>query len=206
MEDGDDYYPPRRNGAGRIIVTIVVVAAAAVIALGVEKRYRVVEHIEAALRGGPAETEADPRAAAFLTDGEHALVTGDLTAAQSAFDEKRKRAHQLRDSRVSVDLVAGRCGQGRRRLARAASAFPRCPRRGPRGPHRAQRPRLRRRAQRAGRRQRAPRLDPQAIAAKIDSLRLAGQADAARGLVVVAVYGKATEPETARRTSSLRSR
>ena len=99
----DDYYPPRRTGLGRIVVAIVVIVAVAILALGAEKRFHVLARVEGAFHGGPAETETDPRAAAFLTDGERALVAGDLDAAQTAFDKASVLING--DGRIALDLA-----------------------------------------------------------------------------------------------------
>jgi tetratricopeptide (TPR) repeat protein len=189
----DDYYPPRRKGFGRVVVAIVVILAAAILALAAEKHFRVLERVEAAFRGGPAETEADPRAAAFLTEGERALVTGDLDAAQSAFDKASVLTNG--DGRVALGLARVAAAKAdiawlKLRLLSSDSADEARVLRGALTDHAAASMRAAQDALAANAN------DPQAIAAKIDAMRLAGQADAARSFVV-AVYGKSTEPEIA---------
>jgi tetratricopeptide (TPR) repeat protein len=189
----DDYYPPRRNGIAKVVVAIVVILASAILALGAEKRFHVLERVEAAFHGGPAETEADPRAAAFLTDGERALVAGDLDAAQTAFDKASVLTSG--DARVALDLA--RVGAAKADIAwlklRLLSSDAIDEARVLRGQLMDHAAASMRSAQDA---LAAHADDPQAIAAKIDAMRLAGQPDAARSSVV-AVFGKSTEPEIA---------
>jgi tetratricopeptide (TPR) repeat protein len=190
----DDYLPPRRNGVARLIVTIVVVSALAFCAWVAEKKFHIVQSLEAAFsHGPPAAPPVDPRIGSFLADGERALIADDLETAQSAFDKASVLAGV--DARVSLDL--SRVAAAKADVAwldlrilppDAADAI------------RVDRATVAERAAAAVHAVQdainAHPDDPQVITAKIDALRLSGEVDAARGYVV-AVFGKVSEPETA---------
>lgn len=190
----DDYIPPRRNGVARFVVTVVVVSALAFCAWVAEKRFHVVQAVEAALgHTQAAAPQADPRVASFLADGERALIAGDLDGAQSDFDKASVLPGV--DARVSLDLARVAAAKAdvpwlelrllppqatdAIRVARASLAE-----------HAAVAVHA---AQDAAN---AHPDDTRALTAKIDALRLSGEVDAAHGYVV-AVFGKAAEPETA---------
>ena len=189
----DDLYPPRRSGAARVVVMLVVAIALVFVAWVAEKRFRLVEWAEAEMTHGSVALPADPRLASFLDEGERDFVTGDLDGAQSALDKASVLSGP--DARVSLDLA---------RVASARADIPWLKLR-MLSPDAADEIRITkatlteeatiavRAAQDAVT---AHPDDTQALAAKIDALRLAGEIDAARGYVV-AVFGKAADPETA---------
>ena len=190
----DDFYePPRRRGSGKVIVALVLLAAVALGAWAAEKRYHLVALIERAAHPGVAETQADPRAGPLLVEGERALLAGDLEGAQAAFDKASVLLD--RDLRVLLDLARVAAAKAdvpwlelrllppeatdEARVARADLAE-----------HAAA-------AQRAAQDAFSVRADdPQVLRARIDALRVAGDVDAARSYVV-AIFGQASQPETA---------
>ena len=196
---GDDYYPPRRGGVGRVVVGLVVVGACVLLAWAAEKRYQVFERVEAEARHGGAAPEVDPRVGPLEAEGERALIAGDLEAAQSAFDKASVLGSA--DPRVLLDLARVAAAKADvpwlklRLLApdsagAAASVDEVRVAKADLGEHAAVALRA---AQDAAS---AKPDDPQALTAKIDAMRLAGETDAARA-IVVAVFGRAGEPETA---------
>jgi tetratricopeptide (TPR) repeat protein len=190
----DDFYePPRRRGSGKVIVTLVLLAAVALGAWAAEKRFHLVALIERAAHPGSAETQADPRAGPLLVEGERALLAGDLEGAQAAFDKASVLVD--RDPRGLLDLARVAAAKAdvpwlelrllppeatdEARVARAELAE-----------HAAA-------AQRAAQDAFSARADdPQVLRARIDALRVSGDVDAARSYVV-AVFGQASQPETA---------
>jgi tetratricopeptide (TPR) repeat protein len=192
--EGDrDYEAPRRNNAARVVVTMVVLAGLVLLAWVAEKRLHVVEWVEAEVAHGGGPGEPDPRVAPLLAEGERALIAGDVDAAQTAFDKASVLAGN--DGHVDLDLarVAGAKGDvawlklrilppdatdeirvANADLGRYAALSVR-----------ASQDALNTKPD-----------DPQALTAKINALRLAGETDAARANVV-AVFGRASDPETA---------
>jgi tetratricopeptide (TPR) repeat protein len=189
----EDYYPPRRNGAGRVVVVLVVLGALTLTAWAGEKRYHLVEWAEAVARGGSTTAPVDPRSGTLLAEGERALLAGDVDAAQTAFDKASVLTGT--DPQILLDLSRVAAAKADvswlklRLLAPDATDAIRVAK-ADLGEHAAVAVRT---AQDAAT---AKPDDPRALTAKVDALRLAGETDAAR-MLVVAVFGRASEPETA---------
>lgn len=190
VEWPEDERSPRRRRAGWWIVATVMVAAFGFLSFVVERRYRVVE---LGLGRIPRQAAVDPRLESFVLGGERALANGELDVAQGDFDKASVLAE--RDPRVLVDEA---------RVAEAKADIPWL--RGRLLPAdatleaRVTRSQMEESAAIARRASDeamsiAPQ-DPRAILSKLDALRLSGDVDGARGYVV-AVFARASEPETA---------
>ena len=182
----DAYSLPRRRRVGGWVVALVLVAAVGVVGWVVAKPYL-------AGRNAGAAAQLDPRAQAFLADGEKAMGEGNLDLAQGDFDKASALAEK--DPRVLLDEA---------RIAAARADVPWLKLR-LLSPDQADDTRATR-AQlddQAGRARNAAEAaitvapeDVAAARAKIDALRIAGDRDGARKLVAK-VAAQATQPDTA---------
>jgi predicted Zn finger-like uncharacterized protein len=179
------YVIPRRRRVGGWVVAFVLVMAVGVVGWVVAKQYT---------SGRTASArQLEPRALAFVTEGERALADGNLDMAQEDLDKASALAE--RDPRVLIDeaRVAGAKADVlwlRLRLLPADAA----------DDMRATKAQL---AEGVARVRKAaddaiavaPE-DPAALRARVDALRLAGESAAARGYVSK-ITAQATQPETA---------
>ncbi len=194
MDDFEgDYEGPRKNNAARVVVTLIVLAGLVLLAWVAEKRFHVVEWVEAEVAHGGSTGEPDPRVAPLLAEGERALVAGDVDAAQTAFDKASVLAGT--DPHVDLDLARVAAAKGDVAWLKLRILPPDAT-----DEIRVANADLGRYAALSVRASQdalsAKPDDPQALTAKINALRLAGETDAARANVV-AVFGRASDPETA---------
>jgi tetratricopeptide (TPR) repeat protein len=177
---------PHRRRVGGWVVAFVLVLAVGVVGWVVAKPYL-------ASKPASASAKLDPRAQAFVADGEKALSDGNLDLAQECFDKASALAEH--DARVAVDearvaaaktdvpwlklrlLPAEAADEVRTTNAQLADRLPR----------------VRKAADDAV--AAAPE-DPGAQRARVDALRLAGERDNARSSVSK-IIGQASQPETA---------
>jgi predicted Zn finger-like uncharacterized protein len=183
----DEPYSARRGRrVGGWIVALVLLLAVGVLGWAIARPYVLA-------RGASAAAQLDPRAEAFLAEGEKAISAGDLDQAAEAFDKASALAEN--EPRVRLDQA---------RVATAQADVPWLKLRllpvGAVDQVRATKADMTERVGRAGRlADEALASAPDAPAAarvKIDALRLAGQPDAARAFVAK-VIGQASQPETA---------
>jgi len=108
----DEYALPRRRRMGAFFVSLAMLLGLGLLGWAGEVRYHLISRISqlpgkvAQLPGkvvpaAPGATKPDPRAAAFVADGERALSEGDLDTAQGDFDKASVLTD--RDPRVLVD-------------------------------------------------------------------------------------------------------
>jgi tetratricopeptide (TPR) repeat protein len=186
----EEVYAPRRRRAGGWIVALALVAGVGLLAVAAEKRYHVIGLF--AQRGAP-DTRLDPRAEAFLTEGDRDLALGDLEGAQAAYDKASVLLeHDPRVLLGSAHVAAAKADIPwlRLRLLPLEAS----------DDVRATKAQLDDRAAAARRAAdgavtAAPQ-DPRALCAKLDAFRLSGDLGGARGYVV-AVFAQAAQPETA---------
>jgi tetratricopeptide (TPR) repeat protein len=182
----DDYVVPSRRRVGGWIVALVLMMAVGVVGWVVAKPYLMA-------RTASATVALDPRAQAFINDGERAMSDGNLDAAQEAFDKASALAEH--EPRVLVDEA---------RIAAAKADVPWLKTRllpaDAVDDVRATRSELTDRVARARSAADAAMAaspdDPGAIRAHIDALRLAGDRDQARRNVS-RIINQASQPETA---------
>jgi hypothetical protein len=185
--DADVYSVPRRRKVGGWIVAFVLLAGVGVVGWVVGKPYL------AARYATTAAPVLDPRAQAFLGDGEKAMSDGNLELAQENFDKASALAEK--DPKVLLDearLAAARADVPWLKL-RVLQSDQTDEQRATKQQLDDRLPKLRTAADAA---LAAAPDEPAAIRAKIDALRIAGERDAARGFVSK-VIGNATQPETA---------
>ncbi len=182
----EPYSAPRRSRVGGWVVAFVLILAVGVVGWVVARPYLVG-------RTAGAASQLDPRAQAFLSQGELALADGNLDLSKENFDKASALAEG--DPHVLLDQA---------RLAAAQADVPwlklRLLPQGANDEVRTTRAQLDERVSRAQRASDASLtiapMDVMAVRAKIDALRLAGERDAARGYVSK-VIGQASQPETA---------
>jgi predicted Zn finger-like uncharacterized protein len=180
------YAIPRRRRVGGWVVAAVLVVAVGVVGWVVAKQYISGQTANA----GP---QLEPRALAFVTEGERALFDGNLDLAQEDLDKASALAEK--DPRVLLDEARIAAAKAdvvwlRVRLLPADAA----------DDMRATKSQL---ADRIARVRKAADDaiavapdDPAAVRARVDALRLAGESQAARGFVPK-IIAQATQPETA---------
>jgi predicted Zn finger-like uncharacterized protein len=182
----DPYSAPRRRRVGGWIIALSLLFSVGVVGWVVAKPYLV--HADA-----KAAPPADPRAVAFLSQGERALEDADLDLAQQTFDKASVLAEK--DPRVLLDQARVTAAKAdvpwlKLRLLKTEALDE------VRTAH-AQLdelvPRARRQAEDAAA---AAPDDPAVVRARIDALRLAGARDDARSNVP-RLGSLATQPETA---------
>jgi predicted Zn finger-like uncharacterized protein len=182
----EPYSAPRRRKVGGWIVALSLLLAVGVVGWAVAKPYLVSADVKAA-------PPTDPRAQAFLAQGERAFQDGDLDLAQQTFDKASVLAEK--DPRVLLDQARVTAAKAdvpwlKLRLLKSDALDE------IRTAH-AQLdelvPRARRQAEDAAA---AAPDDPAVIRARIDALRLAGARDDARSSVP-RLGSLATQPETA---------
>jgi predicted Zn finger-like uncharacterized protein len=180
------YAPPRRRRVGGWVVAVVLLAAVGVVGWVVAKPYL-------AGRNAGAAAQLDPRAQAFLADGEKAMAEGNLDLAQGDFDKASALAEK--DPRVLLD-------EARVAAARADVPWLKLRLLSPdqADDARATRAQLDDQAGRARNAAEAATTvapdDAAAVRAKIDALRISGDRDGARKLVTK-VSAQASQPDTA---------
>ena len=182
----EPYSVPRRSRVGGWVVAFVLILAVGVVGWVVARPYLVG-------RTAGAASQLDPRAQAFLSQGEVALADGNLDLSKENFD----KASALAEGEPHVLLDQAR-------LAAAQADVPWLKLRllppGANDEVRTTKAQLDERVSRAQRASDAALaiapMDVMAVRAKIDALRLAGERDAARGYVSK-VISQASQPETA---------
>jgi predicted Zn finger-like uncharacterized protein len=180
------YAVPRRRRVGGWVVALVLLAAVGVVGWVVAKPYL-------AGRNAGAAAQLDPRAQAFLADGEKAMAEGNLDLAQGDFDKASALAEK--DPRVLLDearIAAARADVPWLKLRLLAPDQA--------DDARATRAQLDDASSRARNAAEAAMTvapdDAAAVRAKIDALRIGGDRDGARKLVTK-VSAQASQPDTA---------
>ncbi len=182
----ESYALPRRRRVGGWVVAAVLLVSVGVVGWVVAKPYL-------AGRNAAATTQLDPRAQAFVVEGEKAMADGNLELSQEAFDKASALAE--RDPRVLLDEA---------RVAAAKTDVPWLALR--LLPPTANDELRTTKAQLADRLPRVRKAaddavaaapdDPAALRARIDALRIVGEREAARGYVPK-ISAQASQPETA---------
>jgi len=186
----DVYRPPRRRRLGAWLVTLFLVPCLALLGWVAETRLHLVALVQ---HRAAAQAPIDARVESWLADGERALSDGNLDGAQGSFD--RASVLTERDPRVLL-------GEARVAAARADIPWLKLRLLPPSATEEARVTSAELDERLAVVRQTADDAlsvapqDPRAMRAKLDALRLAGDLQAARGYVV-AIFGQASEPETA---------
>jgi tetratricopeptide (TPR) repeat protein len=182
----ESYSVPRRRRVGGWVVAFVLLLAVGVGGWVVARPYL-------ASRTATATAQLDPRAQAFVVEGEKAMGDGNLELAQEAFDKASALAEH--DPRVLLDEARVAAAKtdvpwlGLRLLPSTANDELRTTK-----AQLADRvPRVRKAADDAV--AAAPE-DPAALRAKVDALRLVGEREAARSYVPK-ITAQASQPETA---------
>jgi predicted Zn finger-like uncharacterized protein len=182
----EPYSMRRGRRVGGWIVALVLLLAVGVLGWAIARPYIVA-------RSASASAQLDPRAEAFLVEGEKAMGEGNLEQAREAFDKASALAES--DPRVALDQARVATAQAdvpwlKLKLLPASSV----------DEVRTTKADMNERVARAGRLADAALASapdaPAAARVKLDALRLAGQQDAARGLVAK-VIAQASQPETA---------
>ncbi len=182
----DDYAVPRRRKVGGWIVALVLMMAVGVVGWVVAKPY-LSQHQAAAVAA------LDPRAQAFVNDGERAMGDGSLDGAQEAFDKASALAEH--DPRVLLDeaRVAAAKADVPWLKTRLLPADAKDDTRATKADLADRQARARKAADAASA---AAPDDPGAIRAHIDALRISGERDLARH-DVSRIISQASQPETA---------
>lgn len=182
----EPYSMRRGRRVGGWIVALVLLLAVGVLGWAIARPYVVA-------RSASASAQLDPRAEAFLAEGEKAMGEGNLDQAREAFDKASALAES--EPRVALDQA---------RVATAQADVPWLKLKllpaGAVDEVRTTKADMNERVARAGQLADAALASapdaPAAARVKLDALRLAGQQDAARGLVAK-VIAQASQPETA---------
>ncbi len=182
----ESYSTPPRRRVGGWVVGLALLVSVGVVGWAAAKPYLVARDAGAAM-------QLNPRAQAFVADGEKAMADGDLDVAQENFDKASALAED--DSRVSLDEARVAAAKADvpwlkiRLLAPGAADDVRIAK--------AELDELADRARRAAVKARASATDDvPAIRAEIDALRLSGDRVTAR-VYVPKVVVQASQPETA---------
>ncbi len=188
----EPYSMRRGRRVGGWIVALVLLLAVGVLGWAVARPYL-------ASRSASAAPGLDPRAEAFLAEGERAMAEGNLDVSQEALDKASALAES--DPRVRLDEARVATAQAdvpwlkvKLLMAGAAAGT------GVADELRTTKAQVDERVARAGRLADAALASapdaPAAFRVKIDALRLAGQQNSARGYVAK-VIAQASQPETA---------
>jgi tetratricopeptide (TPR) repeat protein len=186
----EDMYAPKRRRAAGWIALVLLLGGVGLLAVAAEKRFHV---IALATQHGAPEARQDPRAEAFVTEGDRDLAMGDLDGAQAAYDKASVLLeHDPRVRLGSAHVAAAKADIPWLRLRLLPPE--------PSDDARTTKAQLDERAAAARRAaddavSAAPQ-DTRALCAKLDALRLSGDIGGARGYVV-AVFAQAAQPETA---------
>ena len=186
----DVYLPPRRRQIGALVVTLCLSLSVGLVGWAAASRYHVVDIVRH--RAIP-QPDVNPRVESLLAEGGRALSLGNLEEAQGDFD--KASALTERDPRVLL---------GEARVAAAKADVPWLKLRllppDANQDIRVSRAELDERVavvrRTADDALAAAPQDPAALRAKLDALRIAGDSQSAWGYVV-AVFGQASQPETA---------